>query len=118
MARRTLESLGRLVREKRGEKRLRETAKEIGISAPTLIRIEAGRIPDVATFGKICTWLGVDPGEFIGGPQPAKSKSKLDGPIEVSVHLKAHREPDRKTLAALSEMISLVAKMQAPSQLE
>ena len=53
MPRRTLESLGALVKTKRGGKKLREVAKEIGIGAATLMRIENGRTPDIGTFGKI-----------------------------------------------------------------
>src|SRR5262245_22956077 len=49
-----LSALGVLVRKKRGARKLREVAKEIGITAPTLMRIEAGRVPDVSTFGKVC----------------------------------------------------------------
>jgi transcriptional regulator with XRE-family HTH domain len=61
MPRRTLGSLGAMVREKRGTRKLRDVAAEIGIGPATLMRVEAGRIPDVGTFGKICRWLGVDP---------------------------------------------------------
>ena len=42
MPRRTLESLGRLVREKRGARRDEETAAEIGIGTATLMEIETG----------------------------------------------------------------------------
>jgi len=37
---------------------LREAAKEIGISAATLSRIERGATPDIETFGKIWAWMG------------------------------------------------------------
>src|SRR4051812_34704947 len=62
----TLATLGARVKKRRGDKTLRETAKEIGISPATLMRVEAGRIPDVETFGKICRWLGDDPGSYLG----------------------------------------------------
>src|SRR6267154_6458518 len=65
MPKRPLESLGLIVREKKAHRKLRETAKEIGIGPATLMRIESGRIPDVETFGKICRWLQVDPGTFL-----------------------------------------------------
>lgn len=35
-------------------------AKEIGISKPTLSRIENGNMPDLITFFKILKWLGCD----------------------------------------------------------
>src|SRR5271165_384902 len=54
MPRRPIESLGALVRKKRGTKKLRETAREIEIGPATLMRVESGRIPDLDTFGKLC----------------------------------------------------------------
>src|SRR6266403_843321 len=51
MPKRPLESLGVIVREKRAHRKLRETAKEIGIGPATWMRVESGRIPDVETFG-------------------------------------------------------------------
>jgi len=117
MARRTLESLGRLVRDKRAEQSLRECASIIGISAPTLMRIESGRVPDVATFGKVCTWLEIDPAEFIGKSAAVQPRQQVDRETEVSIHLKADKFPDKGTLAALSEMIAVVARRQAPSDM-
>src|SRR5437879_624521 len=66
MPRTPLESLGAMVKARRGERRLREVAAEIGIGVATLMRVENGRIPDVATFGKLCRWLDVEPGTFLG----------------------------------------------------
>lgn len=34
-----------------------EAAKEIGISKPTLSRLEQGKLPDIITFGKVVLWL-------------------------------------------------------------
>ena len=39
------------------EKDLRTLGKEIGLSAPTLMRIEAGRACDADTLLKILNWL-------------------------------------------------------------
>lgn len=111
MKKRSLESLGRLVREKRGEKKLRETAAEIGISAPTLLRIEAGRTPDVETFGKLCVWLGIDPSEFLGGGEP-KGRQTVDTPFVVTAHFKADGQPKLETINALAQMIVIASKMQ------
>ena len=58
MAKITLQNLGTIVRRKRGNQGLRATAAEIGTSAPTLSRIESGKMPDLQTFGKIYgEWL-------------------------------------------------------------
>lgn len=44
---------------------LREAAREIGISAATLSRIENGKTPDVETMGMICFWLEIPMDNFI-----------------------------------------------------
>lgn len=113
LAKRPLESLGAAVRERRGAKRLRETAAEIGIGAATLLRVEGGRIPDVLTFGKICQWLGVDPATFLGADEGTRRKvipgRDLQQHLQVSAHLKADQTPKPETVKALAEMIILAA---------
>lgn len=110
MARRKLQSLAVLVREKRGNRGLREAAKEIGVSAPTLMRVENGRIPDVTTFGRICDWLEVSPGDFISEKQSSSRETKQ--PDEVSAHLRTDRALQLKTAQALARMILLAMKHQ------
>ena len=64
----TLLRLGAMLRERRGRLGIRQVAEEIGISAATLTRVEGGRLPDIATFQKICTWLHVNPAEILDIP--------------------------------------------------
>lgn len=115
MPKRTLGTLGALVKNKRGSRKLREVAEEIGIGPATLMRIEAGRIPDLTTFGKICKWLDVDPGSFLGfearntltvtsNPQPAMES--------LSAHLKVDQNPQPETIKALAKMILFAIKAQ------
>src|SRR5947207_734171 len=115
-----LSALGVLVRKRRGVRKLREAAKEIGITAPTLMRIEAGRVPDVATFGKVCRWLAVDPGDFLGFPARAATQSidVAEPAIRVSAHFKADRLPLPETANALARMLLFVAQRQAASTLK
>ncbi len=98
----TLQNLGTIVREKRGSRGLRTVASEIGTSAPTLSRIESGKMPDLQTFGKLCRWLGLDPATLLDiKPQPAET-----APTHVvAAHLKAHREIDPNTAGALANAI-------------
>ena len=116
MAKKTLGSLGMMVRSKRGERKLREVAKEINIGPATLLRVESGRIPDVATFGRICKWLGIDPGSFLGWETESKVKksAKLVEPttVLVSAHLRADRTPKPETVNALAKMILFAARDQ------
>lgn len=39
--------------------------KQIGISKPTLVRLEQGSIPDLFTFFKVLNWLNVDAEVYI-----------------------------------------------------
>jgi DNA-binding Xre family transcriptional regulator len=114
-----LSALGVLVRKKRGARKLREVAKEIGITAPTLMRIEAGRVPDVTTFGKVCRWLEVDPGDFLGFPARSLTQSKgiAEPAVRVSAHFKADQLPLPETANALARMLLFVAQRQAASTL-
>jgi len=117
MPRQTLESLGRLVRDKRGQKKIRETAKEIGIGTATLMRIENGRIPDVETFGKVCKWLNIDPGSFLGFESQATSQGTAEsGFTLVSAHFRADRNPQPLTVQAIAQMVMLAMKRQISSK--
>jgi transcriptional regulator with XRE-family HTH domain len=102
---RPLAALGGLVRERRGTRKLRATAAEIGISAATLLRVESGRIPDVPTFGKLCNWLGIDPKSFLGFHEERTHQ----GGVAMSAHFKADRNPQEATIKALAQMLLLAA---------
>lgn len=111
MPARSLSNLGTLVRKRRGHGKLRETSKDIGISAATLMRVESGRIPDVATFGRLCKWLELDPASFLGF-QGKVEEAGTPEPTLVSAHLKLDSAPKPETLTALSKMILIAMKMQ------
>lgn len=107
----TLSAFGPLVRDRRGGRRLREVAQEIGISAATLMRIESGRTPDVETFGKVCRWLGVDPGVFLGFESAHHGGDPLgDVPVQISAHFRADRLPAPETARALARMLLFIAQ--------
>ena len=102
MPKATLENLGTIVREKRGGKGLREAAAEIGASAPTLSRIESGKMPDLQTFIKLCRWLEIDPATIMGiSPRPRDA----DEPLAAAAHLRANREIAPETAGALANAI-------------
>lgn len=115
MPQKPLESLGALVRERRGPRKLREVAADIGIGAATLLRVESGRIPDVATFGRLCKWLGIAPGTFLGieeKPQAApRARNENPNVLSVSAHLRADQTPKRETIEALAQMLALAANI-------
>ena len=108
----TLLRLGALLRERRGGRGLREVAQEIGVSPATLTRIEAGRLPDLLTFRKICTWLQVDPAEILGipgQPAPTISDNTVSSalPSEAAVHLRADHALPPEAASDLARLISM-----------
>jgi transcriptional regulator with XRE-family HTH domain len=113
MTKRPLESLGVIVREKRAQRKLRETATEIGIGPATLMRVESGRIPDVETFGKICKWLKKDPAEFLGFDVGLRKAVPMEQPIStIAAHFKADKTPKPETVKALVQMVLIAMSTQ------
>lgn len=103
----TLLRLGALLRERRGGRGIREVAKDIGISPATLTRVESGRLPDLATFQRICTWLKVNPAELLDIPietSQTQSASENTTPV-AAVHLKASKTLPPEAAKDLAQLI-------------
>ena len=115
MSAKSLSKLGTMVRKKRGEAKLRDIAEEIGISAATLMRVENGRIPDVATFGKLCNWLGENPADFLGYKDESAKTKTTNNMLSISAHFKADKTPKPETVNALAKMLLLAIKSQTNS---
>lgn len=101
--------LGEKVFSKRAGRGVRAVALEIGISAATLSRIERGYTSDVDTFQKVCLWLGVDAGEFLGGN--TNHQATPAGMPVVAVHFRKDQAIAPKTAKALADLI-LVAQQE------
>lgn len=81
--------LGNLLRERRGGRGVRDVATEIGVSPATLSRVEGGKLPDLLTFRKLCTWLKVDPAEILE-ISDEKNPVPIPAPTpSAAVHLRA-----------------------------
>lgn len=107
------ELLATMIRKKRGDLGLRAAAEEIGgISAPTLSRVEAGNVPDVDTFLKLCRWLGMDPSKFAADPgtRSQGAMAKISNRDIVITNLRADKTLDKKVVNALVEMIEVAYK--------
>ena len=107
----TLETIGVGLKERRGERGLREVATEIGISAATLSRIEAGKQPDLETFSKLCKWLELDAGEVLGcgtGANLTEAELLDKAPKKAMVHFRAKKEMTPETVNHLSKLILAV----------
>ena len=100
MAKLTIHALGRKLLETRSERGVREVAKEIGISAATLSRMERGHIPDLDTFGKVCRWLRIDPSEVLG----VEHRPTTARPTAV-VHFRKDQTLNPQTAHALAQLI-------------
>tara|TARA_Y100000310_G_C20695027_1_gene825062 strand:- start:3934 stop:4266 length:333 start_codon:yes stop_codon:yes gene_type:complete len=103
----TLQNLGPMLKKKRGDRGIRETSKEIGISSATLSRVENGKPPDLNTFPKVCKWLQVDPGEILGYKV---EKREVEAPA-VYAHFRADKNLSSDTAHAIGEMILAAQKM-------
>ena len=94
-----------MIKEKRGDKGLRETAKEIGqVSATTLSRLENEHLPDIETYMRVCNWLNV-PSDFF-----QESDNTLHNTSQkktIIAHLRAEKLLPKKNAAALINMIEL-----------
>lgn len=100
------ELLGSLLRERRAKDglALREAADRCGVGFSTLSRLERahGSKPDLDTLQRIASWLDVPVRVFFAQPKP------------VAAHLRAKKNLDSSTAAALRELI-LAAHQQFPS---
>jgi transcriptional regulator with XRE-family HTH domain len=94
-----IQKLGSMLIEKRGERGIREVAKEIGVSPATLSRVERGLLPDLETFSKICDWLKIEPSDVLGLNPNAVSTPK------VAVHFKKAAALAPSTAQALAQMV-------------
>ena len=99
--------LASMLKNKRADKGLRAVAEEIGeVSAATLSRIEQGKIPDVATFIKICKWLDESTDTFIIANNSKKAKP-VSTQHQIVAHLRAERELSKDTVNMLIKMIDM-----------
>jgi transcriptional regulator with XRE-family HTH domain len=101
------ELVGKLLANRRDQKdlSLREAATEIGVSAPTLQRLEAGQLPNATTLMKLAEWLGVGVDEL---RKTGKKKPKTDPIEQIEILLRADADLDpeaAKTIANVARQI-------------
>jgi len=98
----TLATLGQLIIARRGDLGVRAAAKEIGVSASTLSRVEGGHLPDLENFGLICGWLQIDPNQILGFSNQEDTEGR---PVIASVHFKKKAAVPMNIAKALGVMI-------------
>jgi len=106
--------LGHYLRKKRERDglSLRDAARDTGISAATLSRIEnENGIPDSANLARLAEWLNIPLERIMGGTSPSANQVVLrkgeSTPDVVEVHLRADKNLTPETAKALSEMFRL-----------
>jgi transcriptional regulator with XRE-family HTH domain len=102
------DKLANLVRSKRGNRGLRETAKEIGnVSPSTISRVENGKTPDMETFLVLCDWLEVPPAELIHSTEEKKDSNT---PEAIEIQLRADKNLDPAIADALASLVKAAYK--------
>ena len=101
--------LSKLLIKKRGERGVREFAREIGISAATLSRIERGKLPDIETFGKLCSVLKLNPAEILEVEGIAIQPAANSPAAVAAVHFKADAH---YSLQAAQDLAALILAAQ------
>ncbi len=104
--------LGGMIRERRGCLLLRQAAQEAGVSFSTLSRVEAGAQPDLASFTRLCAWLGVPASRFFT-PVAPRTTQPLD---EALSHLQADPRLTPEAATAISSMLKTMYDSLAGSE--
>lgn len=101
------DELSRRVADRRRELglSLRAAADDSGVPFNTLSRVEKGHLPDLANFGRLVAWVGLDPASFFRGTPKVRVDST---PSAVSATL--HADP-HLTEQAASQIADLVAQL-------
>ena len=103
--------LATMIKKKRGDQGLRAVAEEIEVSAPTLSRIEQGKVPDVDTFMKVCRWLGVSPEKFAVEAMPVTKRTAQESTRNIVIaNLRADKELSKETINVLVDVIEMAYK--------
>jgi len=78
----------------------------------TLSRVERGNLPDLATLGKLCRWLEIDPAEVLGVKPVAEVKvAGQRSPVVAAAHLRTGRTSSPKLANALAELVFAAERM-------
>lgn len=108
--------LGRLLQERRGPLSIRQAAKDAEVSFSTFSRVEAGAQPDLATFTRLCAWLGQPPSRFFA-PVVERELSPLE---EAITHLRTDPrltpEASSRISAVLRDLYDALARETQPTQ--
>lgn len=81
----------------------RQLAKATQTSPSTFTRIAQGHRPDVDTFMRLCSWLGVSAEEFKRDSELGETRE--DNLAVISAHLRASKDLSPKSAEAIDEIV-------------
>lgn len=98
-----VEQLGAMVSERRERDglTLRQAAEQADVSFNTLSRVERGHVPDLPTFHRIVSWLGVDPGQFF----EVSREDFRPTPDVIAEHLRHDRHLDSQAADKIASLV-------------
>lgn len=94
-----------LLKNKRGAMSLRKAAAEIGVSAPTLQRIEAKQVPTTSSLVRVAEWLGVSVDDLRRSRREERSRSTVE---QIEVYLRADPNLDKDAATTIASVVKQV----------
>jgi transcriptional regulator with XRE-family HTH domain len=88
----------------------RQLAKDAGVSASTLTRMQQGKSPDVNTFSSLTRWLKI-PAERFYVEQSQNTAAHDDPMAVISTLLRGKKKMNPKALSALQELVNAAFKL-------
>ena len=100
-----MDLLGALLKSRRDRDglSLRDVAEQMGVSAPTLQRVEAGQQPNSANLVRIAAWLQISVENVLRKPKRAQTPKATVAQIEV--HLRADPNLPPGAAEAIAEAV-------------
>ena len=82
---------------------LRAASEDSGVPLNTLSRVERGHLPDLANFGRLMTWLGLEPTQFFHGTGRHRVDNTTDT-IRATLRSDPHLTP--QAASQIAEIVS------------
>jgi transcriptional regulator with XRE-family HTH domain len=82
---------------------LRAASEDSGVPLNTLSRVERGHLPDLANFGRLVTWLGLEPAQFFYDTDRHRTDSTTDT-IRIALRRDPHLTPE--AASQIAEIVS------------
>lgn len=87
----------------------RQVAKDAGVSASTLTRMQQGKSPDLNTFSALTRWLDIPAERFYA--ETSQQSTPEDPLAVISTLLRGKKKMNPKAVAALQELVNAAFKL-------